>query len=329
MRDVGFEEGRDLGMKGLKESPRPQIPASERSQEDITVVIPTLGRPLLQECLNWIANGDAWPAAVIVVDQGRKLAVAGWLEQLQSAGLNTCYVPSRQHGRAAGINRGLEQVKTRFVAIIDDDCFVTADWLARMVSRLRQEPGVIVTGRVEQAGDDEVAFSVVTAEKPKRYERPSLKAHPFIGGNVGMAMSLVERIGLFDEHPCLQSAEDSDYGYRALRLGIPIVYDPDIALRHFHWRDAGQRAARYRDYARSQGGFYGKYLFGGDWLIPLQAGRDLARGPVRWLRGILRRDPDMIDRGRADTLGLLPGIIAGLKRAGIRRLGDEENPLIS
>jgi GT2 family glycosyltransferase len=282
--------------------------------DDISVVIPTLGRPILESCLSWLAGGTHWPARLIVVDQGRNPAVAGWLADLQSAGLHTCHVPSRQHGRSAGINRGLEQVKTRFVAITDDDCFVTADWLARMASRLRQEPGAIVTGRVEQAGDEEVAFSVVTSREPKRYERPSLKVHPFIGGNVGLAMDRVWRIGLFDEHPSLQSAEDSDYGYRALRLGIPIVYDPDIVLRHFHWRDAGQRAARYRDYARSQGGFYGKYLFGGDWLIPLQAGRDLVRGPVRWLRGLVRRDQDMIDRGQADTLGLLPGIVAGLLR---------------
>lgn len=52
----------------------------------------------------------------------------------------------------------------------------------------------------------------------------------------------------------------------------------------------------------------------GGWLISLQAGRDLIRGTVRWIRGILKRDRDMIDRGRADTLHLLPGILAGMKR---------------
>jgi hypothetical protein len=44
----------------------------------------------------------------------------------------------------------------------------------------------------------------------------------------------------------------------------------------------------------------------------VQAGRDLLRGPVRWLRGWLKRDQDMIDRGLAHTLFLLPGILAGL-----------------
>jgi len=281
---------------------------------DISVVIPTLGRPILESCLRWLADGSHWPGRVIIVDQGRNAIVAEWLARLQAAGLDSLYVPSGQNGRSAGINRGLEQVQTRFVAITDDDCFVAPDWLEKMTARLRREPEIILTGRVDMAGNDEAEFSTVTSRQPKLYTKPQLKAHPFIGGNAGMAMALVERIGLFDEHPCLASAEDSDYGYRALRLGIPIVYDPDVPLYHYHWRDASQRAARYADYARSQGGFYGTHLRWGNWIIWQQAARDLVRGPIRWLRGAIRRDQDMIDRGRTDTLFMLPGIIAGWRR---------------
>jgi GT2 family glycosyltransferase len=281
---------------------------------DISVVIPTLGRPILESCLSWLVDGSHWPGCVIVVDQGRSPAVAEWLETLEHAGLSTLYVPTNQTGRSAAINRGLEVVQTRFVAITDDDCFVAGDWLLKMTEQLGREPGVIVTGRVDLAGDEEVAFSVVSAREPKRYTKPQLKVHPFIGGNVGMSMGVVEKVGLFDEHPSVQSAEDSDYGYRALRLGIPILYDPDILLFHYHWRDASQRTERYAEYARSQGGFYGKHLFNGDALIWLQAVRDLARGPVRWVRGYFQGNKDMIDRGRADTLGLLPGLISGLRR---------------
>lgn len=281
---------------------------------DVSIVIPTLGRPIMESCLRWIADGSVWPGMLIVVDQGQNELVAGWLAQLQSLGLATLYVPSGQHGRSAGINRGLEQVTTRFVAITDDDCFVTADWLENMVSRLRREPDIILTGRVELAGNDEADFSTVTSRQPKLYTKPQLKAHPFIGGNVGLAMAVVQQIGLFDEHPCLASAEDSDYGYRALRLGIPIAYDPDVALYHYHWRDVSQRAARYADYARSQGGFYGVHLRHGDRLILMQTIRALIRSPLRWLRGMVTGDAELAENGRAHTRHLLPGIIAGLKR---------------
>jgi GT2 family glycosyltransferase len=283
--------------------------------DDITVVIPTLGRAILEACLHHIARGSVWPAQLIVVDQGTETASLRWIEQLQAAGLAATRIPSSQRGRSAGINRGLERVATRFVAITDDDCLVDAHWLETMAASLREYPSAIITGRVDPAGNTDVEFCVVPSRVPQIYDRPQLKAQPLIGGNMGVALALVKRIGLFDESDCLHSAEDSDWGYRALRLGIPIRYVPNIVVQHFNWRSVAQRALRYRDYSRSQGGFYGKHLLSGDRLIWQQTARALVRGPVRWVRGLLRRDQDMIDRGQADTLELLPGIINGLRCA--------------
>jgi hypothetical protein len=282
--------------------------------DDVSVVIPTLGRPILETCLRYLADGTRWPAAVIVVDQGQVEAVERMIARLESIGLRAVYVPSSQRGRSAGINRGLERVRTRFVAITDDDCFVASDWLERMTDRLRGEPETIFTGRVELAGNEEGVFSVVTSLEPRRYSRPELKVHPFIGGNAGLAMQTVRRIGAFDEDPCVASAEDSDYGHRALRLGVPIAYAPEVMLHHYHWRDAGQRVRRYAEYARSQGGFYGTHLRRGDLLVALQAARALARSPLRWLRGVLKRDRELSDNGRVSTLNLLRGLLAGLGR---------------
>jgi GT2 family glycosyltransferase len=281
---------------------------------DVSVVIPTVGRSILESCLFHIASGTHWPAAVIVVDQGGKPEVRAMMRRLTELGVNAVYIPSSQTGRSAGINRGLERVDTRFVTITDDDCFVAPAWLETMTGRLRRCPDQILTGRVELAGNDEVAFSTVPATEPKIYVKPTLRVHPFIGGNAGMAMALVERIGPFDEHACLASAEDSDYGYRALRLRIPIAYDPQVVLYHYHWRNTDERIARYADYARSQGGFYGTHLRRGDPLILLQTLRDLLRSPMRWLRGLVLRDRELAANGRASTLNLLPGIAAGWRR---------------
>jgi GT2 family glycosyltransferase len=282
---------------------------------DISVIIPTLGRPILESCLRWLADGSHWPRRLIVVDQGQYQATVSWLAQLNDAGLETLYVNSAQIGKSAGINRGLELVATNYVAITDDDCFVTDDWLLSLTNQLRNEPGVIITGRVELAGNERVAFSIVTSRKQRRYTKPQLNFHPLAGGNFGMSMDVMARVGFFDEHPILQlAAEDTDYGYRALRLGIPILYDPEIVLLHYHWRDASQRTARYADYSLSLGSFYGKHIFNGDPVIFLQAVRGLVRGPIRWIRGIILCDQDAIDRGRSSSLNLLPGIIAGVMR---------------
>lgn len=280
--------------------------------DDITVVIPTLGRSILEESLYWILAGSVWSGGVIVVDQGQSQQVAGWIEKLKVLGINTEYVSSSQRGRAAGINRGLERVKTRFVAITDDDCFVEHDWLRMMVVHLRNHPEAIVTGRVEPAGDGVIA--VVTSLEPAVYRRPRPQFDTMSGGNMGTSLAVIERVGLFDEDPRLRTAEDGEWSYRALRAGVPIIYAPEIGVRHFGWRDDGERTVQYRDYALSHGMFYGKYLRKRDWFIALRALVHHLRALRRWLRGLITGDQEAALYGRAYFTGLLPGIIAGLRR---------------
>ena len=285
--------------------PRPTL-------DDITVVIPTLGRPILEECLSWIVAGSAWPGGLIVVDQGANSEVSGWIVALQSLGIDADYVPSTQRGRAAGLNRGLERVRTRFVAVTDDDCFVENAWIETMQEHMADNPEAIVTGRVEAAGEG--VLVVVTSLEPAIYHRPRLKFDSMSGGNMGTSMSVIDRIGFFDENPCLRTAEDAEWAYRALRAGVPIIYAPEVAVQHFGWRDEGKRFTQYKDYARSHGGFYGKYLRQGDGFIALRAILHHGRA-LRWcVRGVMTGNQELALYGWYYLTGLVPGIIAGMRR---------------
>ncbi|HEY1408425.1 MAG TPA: glycosyltransferase, partial [Promineifilum sp.] len=201
---------------------------------------------------------------------------------------------------------------TRFVAITDDDCFVENEWLEQLLVYLREHPGSIVTGRVEAAGDDMIV--VVTSTEPAIYHKPRLKFDSMSGGNMATSMAIFDRIGHFDEHPSLATAEDAELSYRALRSGVYIVYRPEPGVRHFGWRDKDSRARQYRGYARSHGGFYGKYIRRGDLFIALRAMSHFARSGRRWLVGALTGDEETALLGRAYVLGLFPGILAGLTR---------------
>ena len=277
--------------------------------EDLTVVIPTLGREILERSLETLAEGSHWPARVVVVDQGCKRAVETWLDALAARGLRTTYVPSQERGRALGVNRGVERVETRFVAITDDDCFVAPDWAANMVAALRAHPGCIVTGRVDAAGDEPVGMVVDAAEAYRR-TRPSLKFDPLSGGNMGAAVSLMREIGPLEEDRRILYAEDGEWAYRALRAGASLCYEPDVAVAHHGWRDLDARVEQYRGYARSQGAFYGKYVRRGDAFMALRASLHQLRALVGWLRGRLAGDDERARISRAYALGLLPGMIS-------------------
>lgn len=278
---------------------------------DISIVIPTLGRNILEQCLFWILAGSAWPGCLIVVEQGSNPDVAEWLKRVQEIGIRVKHILSNQRGRSAGINRGLEQADTRFVAITDDDCFVGEDWLMNMASRLRLSPEAVVTGRVEAAGEDMVV--VVTSTIPSIQSRPRLKFDSMSGGNMGTALTVFKKVGLFEEDPVMATAEDAEWSYRALRNGISLRYEPEVVVAHFGWRDTGKRIEQYRHYALSHGGFYGKYLRRGDWFIMARATGHFVRALRRWARGELKGDTELAVLGKAYSLNLLPGILAGMR----------------
>ena len=279
--------------------------------EDISIVIPTLGRDILEQSLFWIISGCAWPGCLIVVEQGANPNVGKMLKRVQEIGIRVKHIRSGQRGRSAGINRGLEQADTRFVAITDDDCFVGEKWLVNMENRLRLNPEAVITGRVEAAGEDMVV--VVTSTVPFVQTRPRLKFDSMSGGNMGTSLDVFMKVGLFEEDPVMATAEDAEFAYRALRGGVTLRYEPDVVVAHYGWRGESRRVEQYRHYALSHGGFYGKYLRRGDLFILARAAGHFFRASRRWVRGRLNGNAELAMLGRAYCTNLLPGIMAGLR----------------
>lgn len=275
------------------------------------MIVPTVGRPVLRSALGSIAVGSHWPSRLIVVDQSDGDLVLGLVDRLRKEGLPIDHVVASRRGVAAGRNRGIERVATRWFAINDDDQLVADAWLRLLHLRLEDNPRAVVTGMVAPAAPG--VPSSTTDDVPAVHTRPMLHRDPLFAGNMGTSVTVIEEVGLFDESPPLDGAEDNDWGYRALRCGIPIIYAPEVRVDHLDWRDPAEIAMTYRRYARAQGAFYGKHLRGVDPFIACRAGRDLLRGPWLLLRAAVARNPDLGMLGRAEITGILPGIIAGLR----------------
>jgi GT2 family glycosyltransferase len=280
---------------------------------ELTVVIPTIGRPQARGCLESIADGDTWPAEVVVVDQRCSTELAVTIARLRERGLSAEHVCSSDIGIAAGTNRGLERATTAYIAVTHDDCRVAADWVRQMAERLLGVGEALLTGRVEPRGEG-ANPTVVTSMTPRVYRTPLLDKAVLFPANMGFPRSVINRIGPLDEHPSLRYAgEDNEWAYRALRRGVPIVYDPMLLVHHVAWRPSADLASVLTRYARGQGAFYGKYLLRGDRSIARKALRDLARAPYLVLRGCVTRNPSLMAMGRGEMCGLLPGIIAGMR----------------
>ena len=317
-------------MKDLLSSGTGQMSSSKTGsvsqvvRDDISVVIPTVGRLILKKCLESIAAGNELPGKVIIVDQSSNMEIREWLNDLEELGVEPKHIPSTQTGRAAGLNRGLECADTEFVAITDDDCLVAPDWLQNMRTHLKASPTSVVTGRVEAGGDEGVQI-VVTSMSPATFYRPRIKFDTMSGGNLGVSLAVRNHIGPFDEDRVVRCAEDAEWAYRTLRSGVAIQYAPDVVIYHCGWRNSREREYQYRDYALSHGGFYGKYLRRGDWFIALRALVLYLRELRRFVRGAVRRNEEDRRMAWACLRWLGPGILTGLRSRTVPRNLDAGN----
>ncbi len=177
------------------------------------VVIPTIGRPCLRDCLAALdaATGPA-PEQVVVVDD--RPVPAGPLEVGQFA-LPLEVVASGGAGPAAARNAGWRVTGAPWVAFLDDDVRVSGDWRSRLAEDLAGLPPQVagVQGRI---------VVPVPGDRPATdWERNTLglASANWITADMAYRRAALTEAGGFDERFPRAFREDADLALRLLADG--------------------------------------------------------------------------------------------------------------
>jgi glycosyltransferase involved in cell wall biosynthesis len=141
-------------------------------------------------------------------------------------------------GPAYARNVGAAESRARWLAFVDGDDEVAADWLPAMVAGLRQHdfiagrfegqrlnsPSVLRSRRLDQ--DTELQYSPFGLPLPHAG-----------GGNLGISRAVFTDVGGFDDR--LQCLEDTDLCWRVQLAGYPLVFWPD-AMVHVRLRSSAR-----------------------------------------------------------------------------------------
>jgi GT2 family glycosyltransferase len=276
---------------------------------EVSVVVPTVGRPrLLESLLDSLAGCDPAPAEVLVVDQSvdRVSATVVAKHEPHVVRLVAC----SGSGAARARNVGFRDATHEIVLCTDDDCTVAVDWIGRAVAGMRARPNGIVTGRVVAAGDAKRVPSTKEDPVPRDYTR-SRAFDVLYSGNMAAPRSRVLELGGFDER--LSPADDNDLCYRWLAAGFELRYDPGMVVWHHDWRDEQALDRLAVDYARGQGAFYGKHVRRGDVRLLRYAARDLVAGVRGAISARVRGHGNGFDWRMGVLRGLPPGFVHGLR----------------
>lgn len=227
----------------------------------VSVIIPHLNQAdALERCLTSLTAQSRADliAEIIVVDNGSTGGIAPLAARFPQAH----WLEESTRGPGPARNLGIAHARGEIIALIDADCRADPEWIAALTRRLKAEPTDCIVGgdvkidfsETKRASGIE-AYEAVFAYRQKLY----ITRHGYSGtGNLAFRRHVHAHVGPFAG---IGTAEDRDWGQRARRLGLPIVYEPRMIVYHPARPDQASLESKWRrhiahmlDHHRQTGG---------------------------------------------------------------------------
>ena len=237
---------------------------------EITLVIPTLGRPAqLRRVLDHLdrqtAAADSF--AVIVVADAKDTDTDALDEAVAGRAYATRRLQASRPGASAARNTGWREVTTPLVLFTDDDVFSEPQFVAEHLEWHRRHPeeAVGVLGRLRWADELEVTPFMRWVERGIHFDFDAIEGTEagwgrFYTANASVKRSLVEKVGGFDEEGIPFLYEDLDLAIRMHdAVGFRLLYNRDAVAEHLHRMDLGTWKERVRRIAVSERAFVRKH----------------------------------------------------------------------
>jgi HAD superfamily hydrolase (TIGR01662 family) len=184
------------------------------------VVIPTIGRPCLQNCLDALAAARGpLPAQVVIVDDRRDTPDPLAFREPAALAGRTAVVTLEGRGPAAARNAGWRAARpTPWVVFLDDDVQVGPGWRDELADDLAGLPPTV--GGVQGVID----VPMPAGRRPTDWERGTagLATARWITADMAYRRSALAEAGGFDERFPRAFREDADLALRVLDLGLTL-----------------------------------------------------------------------------------------------------------
>ena len=206
------------------------------------IIINYYGKEVLPGCLEALQRQTVKISSIIVVDNNSK---DGSIESVKRDYPEVKVIElSENLGFARANNIALEQIQTKYVALLNNDAFVHSQWAAYLISALENNPDAGFAASkmlkdnnrrtIDRCGDGySIAGAGVLRGRNHRLSCFRKKEWVF-GACAGAALyrtAMLKEIGIFDEDFFL-IYEDVDLSFRAQLMGYKCVYVPKAIVYH-------------------------------------------------------------------------------------------------
>lgn len=219
-------------------------PSAPVPPADVTVVVVTWqGAHLLTACLDSLRRQTV-AHRVVVVDNASTDGTAELLDARDDVQVVRC---AENTGFAGGVQAGLDEVRTSFAALLNNDAVASENWLAALLAAAERHPdAAAITSLLLLAGSRPPVVNnagVVVLDSWYGADRaagadPATVAEPvevfgFSGGAALLRTAAVRAVGGFDPRYFLYY-EDTELAWRLREAGWTVWFEPTAVVVHQH-----------------------------------------------------------------------------------------------
>jgi glycosyltransferase involved in cell wall biosynthesis len=218
----------------------------------LSVIIPAHNAGwVLRRAIEALASQEAAPDSfeVIVIDDGSTDGSTDTLDA--AAGRATLRVLRQENrGRAAARNAGAAQARGRVLLFLDADVWATPGLVSAHLAHYATRRDLGVQGRWRDHPDSLTtmfmrARNVIPDTTVRR--REGMSPYHVVTRNFSVDAEAFHRIGGFDEAFHGYGWEDIELGFRMVRQGIMLRYEPTALAYHYHVQTLAETRAKMRE----------------------------------------------------------------------------------
>ena len=172
----------------------------------------------------------------------------------------------RRPGLSANRNRALDDSLAGIVLFCDNDTLPAPRFLAEHLAWHARYPSpeIAVLGHVRWAREVTVTPFMRWLDHGIQFDYPNIQGIEagwgrFYGANVSLKTSFARSVGGFDEERLPYLYDDLDFGYRASKLGMRLLYNRDALAEHLREIDLDYFRQRMNRAARAERAFVRKH----------------------------------------------------------------------
>ena len=146
-------------------------------------------------------------------------------------------------------NHAIKKIKTEFVAFTDGDCVADRNWLKNLISGFKSEDIAAVAGFCKTPRNVTFLQKLIGIELEDRFKHFPKYIPRAPTMNICVRTKILKKLKFNSR---LFVGYDTDFGYRLMKIGKKILYQPKAVIYHYHratWKKLFKQQYTYAKYS--------------------------------------------------------------------------------